>query len=68
MREKLKQIIIVENQILPYQSAVQGESFESTNISRGTTDLIKKSSQPMIYLVSEKGTIFYQMNKIFEHS
>ena len=45
VREKLKQIIIVENQILSYQSDVQGESqsFQSINISRGTTDLMKKS-------------------------
>ena len=44
VREKLKQIVTVENQILSYQSAVRGEpqSFEPINISRGTTDLMKK--------------------------
>ena len=44
VREKSKQIVNVENQILSYQSAVRGEpqSFEPINISRGTTDPIKK--------------------------
>ena len=42
VREKLKQIVTVENQILSYQSAVRGEpqSFEPINISRGTTYLM----------------------------
>ena len=44
MREKLKQIATVENQILSYQSAIRGEpqSFQPINISRGTNDLMKK--------------------------
>ena len=44
VREKLKQIVTVENQILSYQSAVRGEpqSFEPINICRGTTDFMKK--------------------------
>ena len=44
VREKLKQIVTLQNQTLSYQSAVGGEqqSFEPINISRGTTDLMKK--------------------------
>ena len=44
VREKVKQIVTVENQILSCQSAVRGEpqSFESINLSRCTTDLMKK--------------------------
>ena len=45
VREKLKQIVTAENEILSYQSVVRGEpqSFEPINMSRGTTDLMKKS-------------------------
>ena len=45
MREKLKQIVTVENQILSYQSAVRGElqSFDPINISRGATDIMEKN-------------------------
>ena len=44
VREKLNQIVTVERQILSYQTAVRGkpQSFESINISRGTTELMKK--------------------------
>ena len=44
VREKLKQIVTLQNQTLSYQSAVGGEqqSFEPINISRSTTDLMKK--------------------------
>ena len=44
MREKLKQIVTVENQIPSYQSAVRGElqSFDPINISRGATDIMEK--------------------------
>ena len=44
VREKLKQIVTVKNQKFSYQSAVRGkpQSFEPFNISRGTTNLMKK--------------------------
>ena len=57
VREKLKQIVTVENQILSYQSAVRGEpqSFEPINISRGTTDLMKKKfvTHPLLRIRKE---------------
>ena len=57
VREKLNQIVTVENQILSYQSAVRGEpqSFESINISRGTTDLMKKKFVTQVFLRIRKG-------------
>ena len=57
VREKLKQIATVENQILSYQSAVRGEpqSFEPINISRGTTDLMKKKFVTHALLKIRKG-------------
>ena len=44
VRDKLKQIVAVENQIILYQSVLRGEphSFELIGISKGTTDLMKK--------------------------
>ena len=47
VREKLKQIVTVKNQKFSYQSAVRGkpQSFEPINISRGTTDLMKKKKK-----------------------
>ena len=64
VREKLKQIVTVKNQKFSYQSAVRGkpQSFEPINISRGTTDLMKKKKKrlgPMRYLRSDKRMIFY---------
>ena len=57
MREKLKQIVTVENQILSYQSAIRGEpqSFQPINISRGTNDLMKKKVVTHALLRIRKG-------------
>ena len=57
MREKLKQIVTVENQILSYQSAIRGEpqSFQPINISRGTNNLIKKKFVTYALLRIRKG-------------
>ena len=44
VRDKLKQIVAVQNQIILYQSVLRGEphSFELIGICKGTTDFMKK--------------------------
>ena len=53
VREKLKQIVTLQNQTLSYQSAIGGEqqSFEPINISRGTTDLMKKNVTQALFSI-----------------
>ena len=65
VREKLKQIVTVENQILSYQSAVRGEpqSFEPINICRRTTDLMKKMFVTDALLRIRKGDDISQNEK-----
>ena len=57
VREKLNQTVTVENQILSHQSAVRGEpqSFESINISRDISALMKKKLVPHALLKIRKG-------------
>ena len=70
VREKLKQIVTVENLILLYRSAVLGEPqlFEPINISRGTTDIMKKMFVAHALLRIRKAMIFHQMKEILEYA